>query len=488
MIQCLSIRPDRFLKPVRFWLPLKNTTNMQEKDIEQAYSAKRVFFDEGNTRSYAFRVEQLAKLKAAIKRHEAEILAALYTDMGKSAYEAFSSEVGILYEEINYALRHLKRWMKPQRVGTPLMLQPSRSRILAEPRGVVLIIGPWNYPFQLLIAPLIGAIAAGNCAVLLPSDMAEHTAAVVAKLVDETFDSCYVSVTQGAGAQLGPMLIEGYPFNHIFFTGSPKVGRQVMGMAAKHLTPVTLELGGKSPAIVHADANLKVSVKRLVWAKYFNAGQTCVAPDYLLVHRSVKDEVVRLAKGCISELYGDNPERCADLTHIINRRRFDTLLGYLGDGRIAHGGRSNPDTLYIEPTLMEEVSLEAPIMQEEIFGPILPIIAYDSLDEALAIIRRNRYPLALYIFTKSKKVERFFMDRVEFGGGAINNALMHLVSPKLPFGGVMTSGTGSYHGRRSFEAFSHHKSILSTSTLVNPSFFYPPYTSVKLKLARWFMR
>lgn len=289
---------------------------MQEQDIEQAYSAKRAFFDGGSTRSYAFRVAQLAKLKAAIKRREDEILTALHADMCKPVYEAFSSEVGILYEEIDYAISHLKRWMRPQRVGTSLMLQPSRSRIVAEPRGVVLIIGPWNYPFQLLIAPLVGAIAAGCCAVLLPSDMAPHTAAVVAKLVGETFDSCYVSVAPGSGAQLGPMLIEGFPFNHIFFTGSPKVGRQVMGMAAKHLTPVTLELGGKSPAIVHADANLRVSVRRLVWAKFFNAGQTCVAPDYLLVHHSVKDEVVELAKGCIREFYGD--DRSGTLVQIVN--------------------------------------------------------------------------------------------------------------------------------------------------------------------------
>lgn len=461
---------------------------MQEYDIEQAFSPKRIFFDEGHTRSYTYRVEQLAVLKRAIKKYESDILAALHTDLHKSTYEAFTSEVGIVYEEIDFAIKNLKRWMKPRRVGTPLMLHPSRSRIVAEPRGVVLIIGPWNYPFQLLVSPLIGAIASGCCAVLMPSDSAIHTAAILEKLVTETFETQYISVVRGNGALLGPMLIEGYPFNHIFFTGSTGVGRQVMAMAAKHLTPVTLELGGKSPAIVHADANLKVAVKRLVWAKFFNAGQTCVAPDYLLVHRSVRDEVVALAKGYISEFYGDDPEQGGSLTHIVNRRRFDTLLCYLSNGKVAYGGRSNPDTLYIEPTLLEEVSLDAPIMQEEIFGPILPVIAYESLDEALAIIRRNRYPLALYLFTKSKKVERFFLGRVEFGGGAINNALVHLVSPELPFGGVMGSGMGSYHGRRSFEVFSHYKSILSTSTLIDPSFTYPPYTTGKLKLARWFLR
>jgi aldehyde dehydrogenase (NAD+) len=461
---------------------------MQEHDIEQAFVGKRTFFDGGNTRSYQFRIEQLSTLRDAVKRHEADIVAALFADLHKSAYEAFSSEVGILYAEIGFAIKHLKRWMRPQRVGTPLMLQPSRSRVVAEPRGVVLIVAPWNYPFQLLMSPLVGAIAAGCCAVVKPSEYTPRTAAIVGRLVAEAFDPRYISVVQGDGAQVVPMLVEGHPFNHVFFTGSPRVGRRVMAMAAQHLTPVTLELGGKSPAIVHADANLRVSVRRLVWAKYFNAGQTCVAPDYLLVHRSVKDEVVALAKGCIGEFYGDDPERCADLTRIVNRRRFDTLMGYLADGRIAHGGRSNPDTLYIEPTLVEEVSLDAPIMQEEIFGPILPIIAYDSLDEALAIVRRNRYPLALYLFTQSKRVERFFVERVEFGGGAINNALLHLVSPKLPFGGVMASGMGRYHGRHSFDTFSHYKSILSTSTLVNLSFFFPPYTSAKLTLARWFMR
>ncbi len=457
--------------------------------MDLAYRSKRAFFDEGGTRSYRFRMEQLTLLKRAIKKFEPQIVEALYADMHKPELEAYSSEIGILYEEVDFALKHLKGWMKPQRVSTPMLLQPSRSKIVAEPLGVVLIIGAWNYPFQLLISPLIGAIAAGNCAVLLPSDGSPNTATIVEKLVGDIFDPRYVSVVQGAGAVVGPRLIEGYPFNHIFFTGSPAVGRKVMAMAAAHLTPVTLELGGKSPAIVHADANLKVAVKRLVWAKFFNAGQTCIAPDYLLVHHSVKARVVELAKRYITEFYGDHPNgESPDLTHIVNERRFSTLVGYLEGGTIVHGGASQRETLFIEPTLLDNVPLDSPVMQEEIFGPILPIIPYDSLDEALTVVRRNRYPLALYLFTESREVERFFTGRVEFGGGSINNTMMHLVNPKLPFGGVGNSGMGSYHGRRSFETFSHYKSILRTSTVVDLSFIYAPYTLLKLTWIKRLMR
>lgn len=461
---------------------------MVELEIQETFRSKREFFDTGGTRSYKFRKFQLHALKTAVKKYEDEILDALHDDMRKPQFEAYSSEVGFIYEEINFTLKHLRRWMKPRRVSTPLALQPSTSIITTEPLGVVLIIGPWNYPFQLLLAPLIGAIAAGNCAVLKPSANTPHTAAVVEKIISEVFSPCYVSCVQGAGAEVGTMLIERFAFNHIFFTGSPRVGRQVMELAAKHLTPVTLELGGKSPAIVHSDANLKISAQRLIWAKLFNAGQTCVAPDYLLVHASIKEQFVKLMVETIIEFLGEDPAASNHLTRIVNTRRFDTLLGYLKCGRIVHGGRHSRHDLYIEPTIIDNVLLTDSIMQEEIFGPILPVLTYTRIDEVVPIIRQNRYPLALYLFTESRSVERFVHERIEFGGGAVNNALTHLVNPKLPFGGVGSSGMGSYHGRRSFEAMSHQKSILKTSTLINLKVLFPPYSKKNYKLVRMLMK
>lgn len=461
---------------------------MDESKLEQVYLQKRNFFDDGKTRDYSFRLQQLKALKNAIKEHEAEVLEALHLDMHKPAFEAYTSEVGIIYEELNFAIKHLRGWMKPMRVSTPLVLHPSTSRIYTEPLGVVLIIGPWNYPFQLLLSPLVGAIAAGNCAIIKPSDNTKHTAAVVEKIIVSAFSESYISVVQGPGAMVGPKLIEQFAFNHIFFTGSPSVGKQIMAMAAKHLALVTLELGGKSPAIVHSDANLTVSARRLVWAKFFNAGQTCVSPDYLLVHSSVMDKFVALLSHTITEFLGSNPLVSADFTHIVNDRRFNTLINYLGEGEVLHGGRYDASNRVIEPTLLGNVSLESAVMREEIFGPILPVIAYDSLDEVIPIVRRNRYPLAFYLFTSSRKVERYFRERIEFGGGAINNALVHLVNPKLPFGGVGNSGMGSYHGKRSFEVMSHRKSVLKTSTYIDPPLRYAPYTEGKLRLARWFFR
>jgi len=461
---------------------------MDTLQLQEVFNSKRAYFDLGNTRGYEFRLARLRELKIAIKTHEEEILSALYADMHKPKMEAFTSEIGIMYAEINHAIKHLRRWMKPQRISTPMVLHPSSSRIYAEPLGVVLIIGPWNYPFQLLLAPLVGAIAAGNCAVIKPSDNTKHTAAVVEKLIKATFSSNYISVVQGPGAMVGPMLIERFRFDHIFFTGSPGVGKQIMSMASEHLTPVTLELGGKSPAIVHSDANLEVSAKRLVWAKFFNAGQTCVAPDYLLVQKDVKATFIELLVKNIKVFYGDNPVESESLTHIVNDRRFATLLGLMQEGTIIHGGGNNSGTRFIEPTLICDVTLDSKIMQEEIFGPILPILTYDSIEEVVPIIRKNRYPLALYLFTDSKKVADFILGSVEFGGGAINNALIHLANSDLPFGGVGNSGMGSYHGKRSFDALSHQKSILKTSTFFDPSLRYAPYTESKLTWARRFFR
>lgn len=462
------------------------TKTILNSEIEQSFQSKRAFFDAGNTRSIDFRIEQLYKLKSVIKKYENEILEALFLDMHKPKFEAFTSEVGVMIEEINHTIKHLRKWAKPVRVKTPLVLHPSSSKIVYEPLGVVLIIGPWNYPFQLLFAPLVGAIAAGNTAMLKPSDNTKHTATIIEKLIKETFDDNYISVVLGPGAMVGPMLIEKYRFDHIFFTGSPGVGKQIMTMAAQHLTPVTLELGGKSPAIVDKNVNIQVVAKRLTWAKFFNAGQTCVAPDYLLVHKDIKDAFVKEIIKNIKLFYGTDPENSLYLTHIVNERRFDVLTHYLTQGNILSGGRYNREKRFIEPTLIDGVTLNDNIMQEEIFGPILPIITYTSKQEIVDIVRKNRYPLACYIFSSSTEFQNFIVDTIEFGGGAINNALVHLANPDLPFGGVGNSGMGNYHGKKSFEVMSHAKSIIKTSTFIDIALRYAPYNESKMKWARRF--
>lgn len=455
-----------------------------ETNIEQAFNSKRTYFDSGATRSYDFRIEQLKKLKAGIKKYENEILDALHRDMHKPRFEAFVSEIGIMYEEIDHTIKHLKGWMKPEKLSTPLSLQPSSSHVYSEPLGVVLIIGPWNYPFQLLMAPLAGAIAAGNCAIVKPSDNTQNTGKVIEKLITELFNPYYISVVQGPGAMVGPMLIEKFRFDHIFFTGSAPVGKKIMSMAAEHLTPVTLELGGKSPVIVDKDVNIDVAAKRLMWAKCFNAGQTCVCPDYLLVHESIKDEFVAKMKFYIKEFHGDNPLTSSNLTHIVNKRRFDTLTSFLKNVNILHGGRYDEQNLCIEPTIVDEVPSNHPLTSEEIFGPILPVFTFKEIEEVVPFIRKNRYPLACYIFTSNKSTEKLIINNIEFGGGCVNNALVHLANPELPFGGVGFSGMGNYHGKYSFDVFSHKKSVVKTKTFFDPKLRYAPYTESKMKWAR----
>ncbi len=459
-----------------------------QAETSAAFELKRSFFDKGSTRSYEFRLDALRRLKDMVKRNERKILDALEKDLGKPEFEGYTSEIGILYEEINEAIKHLKDWMKPVQVSTPIVLHPSKSTIYQDPLGVVLIIGPWNYPFQLLMAPLIGAIAAGNCIILKPSDQTPSVSNVINELISSTFSNHFISVVQGPGALVGPQLIEKYRFDHIFFTGSPNVGRKIAEMAGRQLTPVTLELGGKSPLIVDQTANLDVAAKRIVWSKFFNAGQTCVCPDYLLVHESVKTELVTRIKREIISAFGNDPKASKSYGRIVNNRRVSILKDLMKNGRILHGGEVDDSMRYVAPTLIDNISLEDPIMQEEIFGPLLPILTYSALDEALGIIRRNRYPLALYLYTEDKTTEEFFINNVEFGGGCINNGMVHLANSGLPFGGVGTSGMGQYHGRHSFSTFSHLKSMISTSTKLDPSIRYAPYSEKKLSLARKFMR
>ncbi|PSL49629.1 aldehyde dehydrogenase (NAD+) [Chitinophaga niastensis] len=452
----------------------------------QLYQAQQVYFDTGVTHPYAFRKTQLKRLRKGIEKFESKILAALHADLHKHALEAYGSEVGFLYEEINYILDGLKQWMQPEAVTSPFVTYPSSSRVYKQPLGLTLIIGPWNYPFMLLISPLVGAIAGGNCAIIKPSEMAPHTAAVTAEMIKDTFDPAYITVVEGDGTEVIPMLMK-FRFDHVFFTGSIPVGKKIMEMAVPHLTPVTLELGGKSPCVVDEKVNITVAAKRIVWGKFWNAGQTCVAPDYILVHQKVKEELVVALKDAIVDFFGEDPADSEDYARIINTKRFDTVAGYLKDGHLLHGGQSNRDNLYIAPTLLDDVEWSDPVMQEEIFGPILPILTFTDLPQAIQAIKKLPYPLALYVFTKSKKTEKMLIEQVRFGGGCINNSLVHLTNPELPFGGAGYSGMGQYHGKYSFDTFSHQKGMLKTATWLDVPMKYPPFKN-KLKMMKMVMK
>lgn len=449
---------------------------------------KKTFFDTGDTFPFNFRIDSLKKLKLAIQNHESEIIEALYTDLKKPAFEAFTSEVGFLYEEINVAIKHLKKWMRPKKVGTPIVLELSRSKIVMEPLGVILIIGPWNYPFQLVLSPLVGAIAAGNCAVLKPSNETPAVSTVIEKIINKTYHSNYISVVQGSGRTVGNALIEQFPWNHIFFTGSPNVGKLVAKMAANHLSPITLELGGKSPAIVDENVNLEKAAKRIVFGKFFNAGQTCVCPDYVLVHHTRKQELIELISKYITQFYGEKPLESEHLACIINDKRMNTLINYLSDGKIVIGGKYDTQKRVMEPTVLSDITMDIPAMKEEIFGPILPVIEWKNETELIETVRKNRYPLACYIFTSNKSFEKNIIQKIEFGGGSINNTLVHLINPKLPFGGVGNSGMGNYHGKYSFDTFSHKKSILKSRTSIDIPLRYAPYSSQKLKWVKHFFK
>ena len=441
----------------------------------------RRYFKSGATKPYAFRKEQLKKLKQSILSHEQDLYDALYADLKKSKEEVWVTETGMLMAEINEAIKNLKQWMEPQKVRTNLLNLPSSSHILIEPLGIVLIIGPWNYPLQLLFNPLIGAIAAGNCVVLKPSEFAPATATVMKKIIEETFPKDYILFAEGDGALVIPEMMEHFEFDHVFYTGSTAVGKIIYKLAAEKLVPVTLELGGKSPCVVEIDANLKVAAKRIALTKFSNAGQMCVAPDYLLVHQSVKKKLIEELKKSIEKFYGSNAAESYNYGKIINKKQFNRIVGYLKDGRLLYGGKTNMDALYIEPTLLDNVSIIAPIMTEEIFGPVLPIIGFDTMEEALEIIDHNKNPLAFYLFTSSRAKEKIWLNNVAFGGGCINNASWHLTNHHLPFGGRGFSGSGQYHGKFSFDTFSHKKAVMKTPTWFDPAIKYPPFKG-KLKL------
>jgi len=443
------------------------------------------FFRTEMTKDITYRLEALQKLRNVIKNNEQVLMDALRVDLNKSEFDAYSSEIGFVLEELRFTIKHLRSWVKPKRVKTPITHIGSRSFIFAEPYGVTLIIAPWNYPFQLAIAPLIGAIAAGNCAVIKPSELTPKTSEVLGKLIRDLFSEEYIAVVQGGVETSQALLNE--TFDYIFFTGSVPVGKVIMEAAAKHLTPLTLELGGKSPCIVHKDANIKLAAKRIAWGKFTNAGQTCIAPDYLYLHKSIKDQFLQQFKEATIELYGQQPLNNPNFTRIVSERHFQRLCSFLDNGEKFMGGGSNQEKLTIEPTVLTNVTWNNPIMQDEIFGPILPVLEYAELPEVLEGIHRHPKPLALYIFTENNTVQQEVLNSVSFGGGCVNDTVYHFVSPYLPFGGVGNSGIGAYHGKGNFDTFSHQKSVLKQTTLFDIPFRYP---NVKngLKKIKLFMK
>lgn len=453
------------------------TSQVIAAPIQDLIWQQRIFFGTGQTKSVDFRLAQLQRLKQAIIQYQAAIVEAARADLGRPAFEAYF-EIATL-SEINLALKQLRSWAKPRRVATSIDQFPASAWVQPEPLGVVLIIGPWNYPFQLMISPLVGAIAAGNCAILKPSEHAPHTSKVVTELIQSTFEPNYVAVVEGDASISEQLLAE--KFDHIFFTGGTAIGRVVMAAAAKHLTPVTLELGGKSPCIVDADVRLDHAAKRIAWGKFINAGQTCIAPDYLLVDRRVKSDLLRLLQQSIQDFYGENPADSPDYGRIINQRHFSRLATFLKTGQPVIGGKADPETRYIAPTILDGVSWDDPVMQEEIFGPILPILEYSDLDEAIAQVNQRPKPLALYFFSRDPQKQEHILQMTSSGGVCLNDTVMQVGVSGLPFGGVGESGMGSYHGKASFDTFSHQKSVLKRAFWLDLGWRYAPYSSERLK-------
>jgi aldehyde dehydrogenase (NAD+) len=432
----------------------------------------RDYFATGVTRPLEFRRKQLKKLSFALQHHEAELLAALQADLGKSPYQSISSELGLVHAEIQQALRQLTRWAAPVRRRTPWLVAPASGWVQAEPLGVALILGPWNYPVQLVLAPLVSAIAAGNVIVLKPSELAPHTANVLTKLLTETFAEEYVAVVNGGPAVAEQLLQE--RFDKIFFTGSTRVGRLVMAAAARHLTPVTLELGGKCPAIVCADAKIELAARRIAWGKFLGAGQTCVAPDHVRVHRSVREPFLRALQKAVTEFYGADPQQSSDYGRIVNATHFQRLKNYLSAGRIVHGGQHDAAELYFAPTILTDVKPDTAVLQEEIFGPVLPVLEFDDLAEVVAELKAKPTPLALYVFTENRATERELIANIRSGGVCVNDVISQMIGTNLPFGGVGESGFGSYHGLAGFAAFSQQRSVLRRATWLDLPFRYPP--------------
>lgn len=454
--------------------------------MQQLVEKQRQFFLTHTTRDIRYRREALKKLRTAIRKWEPRICAALEADLGKCAVETYMTEIGMVLAGLRDALSHLSRWSRPKRVSTPLAQFPSACRVVPEPYGVSLIISPWNYPVLLCLDPLVAALAAGNCCVVKPSSMSPATSAVLAEMLSSIFPPAYVSVVLGGRESIGALLEQ--KFDYIFFTGSPKVGHIVMEAASRHLTPVTLELGGKSPCIVDETANIRVAARRIAFGKILNAGQTCVAPDYLMIHASRKEEFVTEYRTAVQEMLGDAPLQNGEFTHIVNSRHFERLCGLMRDARPVIGGGSDAETLRIEPTLLDDITPDSAAMQEEIFGPILPMMTWEKWSDVENFVLSRPRPLASYLFTTDAAAEKRFVDNLSFGGGCVNDTIIHLAVHGLPFGGIGDSGMGSYHGKAGFDTFTHYKSILSKANWLDLPFRYHPYSGLKSRILRLFLR
>ena len=457
------------------------------EDILNIFNKQKEFFASNETNNIDFRINTLKKLKMIIKENEGAIMEALYKDLKKSEFEAFATEIGILYDELNLHIKKLKRWAKKEKRRTPIVHFPAKSYIYKEPYGVALIIGPFNYPFQLIISPLIGAISAGNCAIIKPSENSVNTALLLEKLINENFDERYIKVVNPLGGKDTVSYLLDLKFDYIFFTGSIRVGKIIAEKAAKNLIPITLELGGKSPCIVDETANLDLAAKRIVWGKFLNAGQTCVAPDYILIEKSIKDYFLMSLKSEIISQFGSNIKSSPDFPRLINRTSLDRIKTYLNDGDIYFGGNFDDEDLYMEPTILTNIKNQSTIMEDEIFGPILPIIEYSSIDDAINYIHSKEKPLALYYFSENKNNINKVLSNVSSGGATINDTIIHVASSNLPFGGVGLSGVGDYHGKASFDTFSHNKSVIKRGTFLELPFRFAPYKN-KLSLLKKLMK
>jgi aldehyde dehydrogenase (NAD+) len=455
---------------------------LSDKEIADLVTRLRKSFDSGVTRPAEWRMNQLRQLVRMIEDEEPKILKALQSDLGKCDHEGWIGETGFVLNDLKHVLKHARRWMRPKKASAPITVQPGKARIYPEPLGVALIIAPWNYPFQLAISPLVGAIAAGNAVVVKPSEVAPATSEVLAELVAKYVDKDCVAVVQGGVAETTALLAQRW--DHIFYTGNGTVGRIVMEAAAKHLTPVVLELGGKSPCIIDRDVDLGVAARRIAWGKFFNAGQTCVAPDYVLVHESVKKPFLEKMAATIREFYGDDPQKSPDYARIVNVRHLKRLSALLDSGEPFVGGKVDSDDRYIAPTLLTGVSPDSAAMADEIFGPILPVLTVSSLDEAIDFVNARPKPLALYVYSNDTERAQHVIDNTTSGGACVNDCVMHLAPPDLPFGGVGPSGMGAYHGKASFDTFTHYKSVLHKPFYLDAPIRYPPYTADKVKWAR----
>ncbi|MEC4113179.1 aldehyde dehydrogenase [Myroides pelagicus] len=453
--------------------------------IKEVFSVQKFLFNSNETKSISFRIAHLKKLKEVIQTNELALMKAIHEDFGKSSIETYITELSIIYKEIDYFIKYIKQLSKPKKVSTSLVNFPSRGYIIPEPLGVTLVIGAWNYPYQLSLVPAIAAIAAGNTAIVKPSELPKQTSAVLADLINSHFPKELIYVVEGGIDETTDLLA--LPFDKIFFTGSTAVGKIVYAAAAKNLTPVTLELGGKSPTFVLKDCDIVLTAKRLVWAKLLNAGQTCVAPDYVLVESSIKEALVTQLKFEMDKYPKSSSEQVDHYLKIINMNHFDRLAKFLGSPKVCYGGKVDRDQRFISPTLLDEVNWDDEIMQEEIFGPILPILSFDQLEEAIYHVKLHSKPLACYVYGKDKQKTNRILKEVSFGGGAVNDSLMHLTEHSLPFGGVGASGMGSYHGKSGFETFSHFKSVLSKSFWFESPLKYPPYSEGIMKLLKRFL-